>query len=160
MIREVQKGDAGAVAEIYNHFVENTVVTFEEEAVSVDEMAQRIETIGGEFPWLVFEEEGKILGFAYAKTWQVKSAYRFSLESTVYLAPGQAGKGIGTGLYEQLLPELKSRGVHVVIAGITLPNPHSIALHEKFGFTKAAHYKEVGRKFGEWIDVGYWQLLL
>ena len=160
MIREVQKEDAEAIAAIYNHFVENTVVTFEEEIVTVDEMAQRIETISAEFPWFVFEENGQILGFAYAKTWQVKSAYRYSLESTVYLSPGQAGKGIGTGLYERLLAELKQRGVHAVIAGITLPNPHSIALHEKFGFTKAAHYKEVGRKFDKWIDVGYWQLVL
>jgi L-amino acid N-acyltransferase YncA len=89
-----------------------------------------------------------------------RCAYRYSVESTVYLDPSFTGKGVGTRLYERLLASLRASGIHVVIGGIALPNPRSVAFHEKFGLTKAAHFNEVGFKFGEWIDVGYWQARL
>jgi phosphinothricin acetyltransferase len=108
----------------------------------------------------VWEEDGAIAGYAYATEWKERSAYRFSVESTVYVAPGLAGRGIGTRLYEALLAELQRRKVHCVIGGISLPNDASVALHERLGFVKIGHFKEVGWKFDRWVDVGYWELVL
>ena len=111
-------------------------------------------------PWLVAERGGAVVGYAYATRWRPRRAYRFSAEVTVYVAGGLGGQGIGSRLYERLLPVLRERGVHAAMGGIALPNEGSIRLHEKFGFTKAAHFEQAGLKFGRWIDVGYWQLLL
>jgi L-amino acid N-acyltransferase YncA len=160
MIRAGATSDAAAIAKIYNHYVSETVITFEETLVSVDEMAQRIEDIGARFPWLVWEDGGDVVGYAYASTWKTRSAYRFSVESTIYLATRQQRGGIGTKLYGALLAELKARGFHTAVGVIALPNPASIALHEKLGFLKIAHVAEVGRKFDRWVDVGYWQVML
>ena len=159
MIRGGTTDDATAIAEIYNHYVRETVVTFEETQVSAAEMAQRIADVGACFPWLVWDDEG-VVGYAYASAWKTRSAYRFSVETTIYLAPGHDGRGIGSQLYRALLAELKTRSVHTVIGGVALPNPASIALHEKLGFRKIAHFAEVGWKLGRWVDVGYWQLIL
>ncbi|HEV8248126.1 MAG TPA: GNAT family N-acetyltransferase, partial [Polyangiaceae bacterium] len=98
-----------------------------------------------------------IVGYAYATRWRTRPAYRFSTEITVYLDPECRRLGIGSRLYEELLAKLQARGVHAAMAGIALPNEASVALHEKFGFSKVAHFKEVGFKFNTWIDVGYWQ---
>lgn len=160
MIRDATPNDAEAIARIYNYFIEHTIVTFEETPVSAEEMSQRIRTATEGLPWYVFEEGGTIMGYAYAGKWHGRCAYRFSAESTVYLDHQEKGRGIGSALYKKLLTELKARSFHTVIGGIAIPNPASIALHEKFGFVKAAHYKEVGFKFGNWVDVGYWQLKL
>jgi phosphinothricin acetyltransferase len=139
--------------------VRDTVVTFEEIPVSADEMARRIEDIGARFPWLVWEDGGTVVGYAYASAWKSRSAYRFAVESTIYLTTSRHRSGIGTKLYGALLAELKSRGFHTAVGGIALPNPASIALHEKLGFTKIGQFVEVGRKLGRWVDVGYWQLI-
>lgn len=160
MIRPCTVGDAAAVCDVYNHYVRNTVVTFEETAVSAEEMAGRIETTVRRFPWLVHEERGAVIGYAYASPWKTRSAYRFAVESTIYLAPGCTGRGIGTGLYSALLAELRARSLHCAIGGIALPNPASVALHEKLGFEPVARFAEVGWKFGAWIDVGYWERIL
>jgi L-amino acid N-acyltransferase YncA len=160
MMRACATTDAAAVAEIYNHYVRETVVTFEETAVSVAEMARRIEDIGARFPWLVWEDGGSVVGYAYASEWKSRSAYRFSVESTIYLAAGRRGGGIGTKLYGALLAELKARALHTAIGVIALPNPASVALHEKLRFTKVAQFVEIGRKFDRWVDVGCWQLFL
>jgi L-amino acid N-acyltransferase YncA len=160
MIRACATADAAAIAEIYNHYVRETVVTFEETPVSADEMARRIGDISARFPWLVWEDGGAVVGYAYASAWKSRSAYRFSVESTIYLAAGQQGRSIGTKLYGALLAELETRRFHTAVGGIALPNPASIALHEKLGFTKIAQFAEVGRKFDRWIDVGYWQAIL
>ena len=161
MIRPAREGDAEAIARIYNHYVLNTVITFEEEAVSIAEMAARIAEIGSfGFPWLVAEREGKVVGYAYATRWHGRSAYRYSVESTVYLAHDAVGQGLGTRLYEALLSRLEELGLRVVIGGIALPNRESVALHEKLGMRQVAHFREVGFKLGRWIDVGYWQALL
>ena len=158
MIRPATASDSAAIARIYNHFILDTTVTFEEQAVSAQQMAERIEEVASaSLPWLVAEQAGKVVGYAYATKWKGRCAYRFSVESTVYLAPGFAGMGVGSKLYDALFAALRERGTHVVIGGIALPNPASIALHEKFGMNKAAHFREVGFKFGKWIDVGYWQ---
>lgn len=161
MIRTATVADAPALAAIYNHYIGETTVTFEEEPVAPDEMARRIESVqaSGLF-WLVSEVDGAIAGYAYATKWRERSAYRFSVESTVYVAPHRQGQGLGRALYERLLAALKERGVHTVIGGIAQPNEGSVALHEKMGFRKVAMFEQVGQKFGRWIDVGYWQRLM
>ena len=161
VIRAAAEGDSRAIAEIYNHYVAQTVITFEEEPVSAPEMARRIEDASSaSLPWLVAEREGKVLGYAYATPWRARSAYRFSVEVTVYVDPDCPRMGIGRRLYDELLPKLKARGAHAAFGVIALPNDASVALHERFGFAKVAHLREVGWKFGRWIDVGYWQRLL
>ena len=160
MIRKAIPDDAKKICEIYNYYIVNTQISFEEEPVTGDEMRQRIESVTKDYPWLVHEIDGEILGYAYAARWKTRSAYRFCVESTVYVKHGITGKGIGSGLYSQLFKELETRSVHVVVGTIALPNEKSQALHEKFGFKKAAHLSQVGFKFGRWVDVGYWELLL
>jgi L-amino acid N-acyltransferase YncA len=161
MIRQATSADAAAIAAIYNHYVLNTSVTFEEEAVATSQMAERITQVKADgLPWLVLEQNGELLAYAYATKWRVRSAYRFSVESTVYVKDGVTAKGLGSQLYQQLLTDLKALGLHLVIGGITLPNEKSIALHEKFGFEKCGHFQQVGFKFEQWRDVGYWQKLL
>jgi L-amino acid N-acyltransferase YncA len=161
MIRSATPADAESIIRIYNHYVLNTTITFEEQAISSEEMAGRItEAASSSLPWLVLEQAGLLAGYAYATKWKGRGAYRFSVESTIYLAPGLGGRGLGTQLYQVLLAQLKEKGFHAVIGGIALPNPVSIALHEKFGMTKVAHFKEVGFKLGRWIDVGYWEVVL
>jgi len=157
-IRDAVNSDARAIADIYNYFIENTSVTFEESPVVGSDIEIRLtETAEQKLPWLVAEDEGQVLGYAYASKWKGRCAYRYSVEVTVYLAPNAGGKGTGTRLYEILFQRLKTLGYHVVIGGISLPNPASVALHEKFGMSKAGEFKEVGFKFGNWVDVGYWQ---
>ncbi len=161
MIRSASRADAESIARIYNYYVANTSITFEEQAVSPEEMAERITGVTSSgLPWLVLEQEGRLAGYAYATKWKERAAYRFTVEVTIYLAPGLGGGGLGTKLYEVLLAQLKEKGFHAVIGVIALPNPASVALHEKFGMTKVAHFKEVGFKFGRWIDVGYWEGVL
>ena len=157
MIRSATAADAQAICDIYNHYILHTIVTFEEEAIQGSEMERRIGEVSKKYPWLVYEEEGEILGYAYAGEWKSRCSYRFSVESTVYLKDGISGRGIGSKLYEELLKQLEPLGIHAVIGGIALPNELSVALHEKFGFEKIARFKEVGYKFDQWIDVGYWE---
>jgi phosphinothricin acetyltransferase len=160
MIRASRSSDAAQICAIYNHHVLNTVVTFEETPVSVDEMSRRIGAVTEKWPWYVWEEQGTIAGYAYAAMWKERSAYRFSVESTVYVADNRLRRGTGAALYRELIPELRRRGAHYVVGGIALPNDASVALHEKLGFTKIGHFVEVGFKHGRWVDVGYWALLL
>ena len=161
IIRRASPTDAGPIARIYNHFVENTVITFEEEAVSAPDMAARIaEAQGLSLPWLVAEVEGAIVGYAYARRWRPRSAYRYSAETTIYLERGFEGRRIGATLYSALLPLLRERGIHVAIGGVALPNDASVALHEKLGFERVATFRQVGFKHDRWVDVAYWQLVL
>lgn len=160
MIRPATPTDAAAIAAIYNHYIATSTITFEEQEVPVPDMAQRIADITAKLPWLVFVQDGAVLGYAYATPWRVRSAYRFSVESTVYVAPGSAGRGIGSQLYRCLIDALRQGGLQVVIGGIAQPNVASVRLHEQCGFEKVAHFKRVGRKFDQWIDVGYWELQL
>ncbi|MGB8337870.1 MAG: arsinothricin resistance N-acetyltransferase ArsN1 family B [Burkholderiales bacterium] len=161
LIRPAQPRDAEAIAKIYNYYVLNTVITFEEIALTVEEMATRIKQIqSANYPWLIAEENGRVIGYAYASAWKARAAYRHTLESTVYLDPTHVGKGIGSKLYDALFAILREKSIHVVIGVIALPNEASIILHEKFGMHKAAHFSEVGFKFNRWLDVGYWQVKL
>jgi L-amino acid N-acyltransferase YncA len=160
LVRTCRVGDAAVIAAIYNDYIRDTVITFEETPVTADEMARRIVEVGARYPWLVYEHDGAVVGWAYATAWKTRSAYRFSVETTVYLSPSHCGHGIGRALYEALIAELRSRQFHCAVGCIALPNPASIALHEKLGFEKTAHFAEVGWKFDRWVDVGYWQLTL
>jgi L-amino acid N-acyltransferase YncA len=160
MLRACTPSDASQICSIYNHYVLETVVTFEEVPVRIEDMARRIADVSSRLPWLVYEHDGEIYGYAYATNWKERSAYRYSVESTVYLAPRVARQGIGTLLYLELLKALRDKDVHCVIGGISLPNPASVALHEKLGFTKIGHFREVGWKLGKWVDVGYWEIVL
>jgi len=159
VIRAVQPKDAKAISEIYNHYIANTVITFEEETISAEEMSNRITSVQvSGLPWLIAQDDvGNVLGYAYASKWRERFSYRFSVEVTVYLSQKYAGKGIGTLLYAELFKQLKANNIHSVIGGITLPNAASVAVHEKFGMNKVAHFSEVGYKFEQWLDVGYWQ---
>jgi phosphinothricin acetyltransferase len=108
----------------------------------------------------VAEHHGNIKGYAYATKWKERSAYRYSVEISVYVDRERQGQGWGTKLYQALFTQLQKLDIHLAIGGITLPNDASIALHEKFGMIKVAHFQEIGFKFEQWLDVGYWQLEL
>lgn len=159
-MHDADPSDAAAIAAIYNHYVATTVISMESDPVSADDMARRIaEVQASGLPWLVFMEDGAVLGYAYASKWRTRPGYRHAVESSVYVAPGERGRGLGQQLYRALLGRLDGR-FHCVIGGIALPNPASVALHERLGFRQVACFGEVGHKFGKWVDVGYWQLLL
>jgi phosphinothricin acetyltransferase len=160
MIRACVPGDAARICDIYNYFVRDTVVTFDESPVDETDMARRIAEVTARLPWLVWESAEGILGYAYASPWKTRAAYRHAVEASIYLAPLATGRGLGTRLYEALIEDLRNRDLHCVIGGAALPNPASAALHAKLGFTKVAEFKQVGYKFGRWIDVAYWELVL
>jgi phosphinothricin acetyltransferase len=150
--------DAAEIAGIYNHYITHTAVTFEEEPLSPRAMEDRIGGVIPRYPWFVWEEEGEIAGYAYAHPWDRRGAYRRAAEDTIYVKPGWERRGIGKGLLEKLIGEL--RGMHVLMAVITVPNPASTGLHESLGFKKAGQFNEIGFKLGKWQDVGYWELIL
>lgn len=161
MIREATREDAAALADIYNHYILNTVITFEEVALTADEFAKRIEKVqSAGHPWLVAQDGECVVGYAYAAKWHERAAYRHTVEVSVYLAHDCGGLGWGTRLYDTLFAALRETSVHIAIGGIALPNAASVAIHEKFGMEQVAHFHQVGRKFDQWIDVGYWQVQL
>jgi len=160
VIRNATKTDSQAICDIYNYYIDNTFITFEEVPVTADIMAQRIEQINAKDPYLVLTENENILGYAYATEWKSRSAYRFSAETSIYLDHTVAGKGYGRYLYQTLLTKLKDTALHSVVGGIALPNVASVRLHERLGFVPIGCFKEIGFKHNQWIDVGYWQYFL
>ena len=160
LIRRATTADAQAVCRIYNPYVLSTAISFEEAPVTVAAMEERIAEISRAHAWFVAEHEGEVVGYAYAAAWRPRAAYRHAVETTVYIAPGSTGRGLGRSLYQTLLTELADRRYHCAIGGIALPNAASVALHERMGFVKVAQFREVGRKLDRWVDVGYWQRLL
>ena len=158
-IRNVQPDDAAQIAEIYNYYIKNTHQTFETELIGTDEMRARISKVSANYPYVVAEEDGKIYGYAKANQFRMRRAYEFSAEVSVYVRNDAKQKGIGTLLYEKLFDELRQTDIHAIIAGISLPNDGSVRFHEKLGFEKVAHFREVGYKLGRWVDVGYWELI-
>ena len=158
-VRMATPDDAAAVRAIYAPFVETTAVTFEAEVPPVAEMAERIRTTIPRFPWLVAERD-TVVGYAYASTWRSRAAYRWAVETTVYLRDDARGQGIGRAIYEPLLACIRLQGLRLAIAGITLPNPESVGLHEAFGFRPVAVYRACGHKLGAWHDVGFWEVEL
>jgi phosphinothricin acetyltransferase len=161
MIRPVQISDLSSIQDIYNYYIRETTATFEETQISEEDLAGRISKVESTgLPWLVAEHHGNIKGYAYATKWKERSAYRYSVEISVYVDRERQGQGWGTKLYQALFTQLQKLDIHLAIGGITLPNDASIALHEKFGMIKVAHFQEIGFKFEQWLDVGYWQLEL
>lgn len=160
-IRDAVDGDAAAVATIYNVHVRDTIVTFELDEVDANEMARRMTQVRDlGLPWLVLEEHGVVIGYAYGGQWKARAAYARTVESSIYLADAACGRGLGKCLYMELIERLRTCGIHAVIGGVSLPNAASVALHEGLGFEAIGAFREVGWKLGRWIDVGYWQLRL
>lgn len=160
-IRSATIDDAADLAAIYNRYVANSHCTFETESVGVEKMAKRIgDTLATPLPWLIAEASPMVLGYACAAPWKARQAYRFTVESSIYLAPSNTQKGIGKELYGALMTALRATSIHTVIGGIALPNENSIRLHERLGFEKVGQLNEVGYKNERWVDVGYWQLIL
>ena len=160
VIRPATGADASALAGIYNPYVTETIITFEEAAVAPPEMAARVaEADAAGLPFLVAEVRGVPAAFACASKWKGRCAYRHTAETTVYVGRDHWRHGLGSALYVELLSLLQQAGFHAAIGGIALPNEPSVALHERLGFVQVARFREVGFKFGRWIDVGYWQRL-
>lgn len=160
MIRPAHIDDTEILLNIYNYYVLNTAVTFDIEPLSIQAFKDKLIHIKIDYPFIVYEEDGEILGYAYGSKFRPKPAYNYVVESTVYVKHDAHGKQIGTKLYTELLRLLKEANLHTVLGVLTIPNQASIKLHEKFGFKQVAHLKEVGLKFGKWQDVGIWQLKL
>ncbi len=160
-IRSVKPSDAAAVTRIYNHYVLNSVATFAEQPLSDNTMSEYIQSLEQQrLPWLVAERDDQLTGYAYASPWKARSGYRYAVEISVYVGWEYLLQGLGGQLYQALFASLAETEVRTVIAGIALPNPGCVALHEKFGLVKVAHFKAVGYKFARWLDVGYWQKAL
>jgi phosphinothricin acetyltransferase len=158
-IRAATPDDAAAIATIYAPYVTASVVSFETEAPDADEVARRMAAGDGLYPWFVAcdPETGEVAGYAYAAAFRARPAYRFSVETTVYVSDGAQRQGLGSQLYRTLLPVLEAQGFAQAIAAITLPNHASVMLHEQMGFHQAGTYERVGFKFREWRSVGIWQ---
>jgi len=156
MIRLAKKEDAKNIASIYNYYIINTTYTFEVEEINEAPILMKMQS----FPlYLVYEINNEIIGYAYICPWKARHAYKNSVESTIYLKNEKLGYGYGTALYRYLLEESFAMGYHCIIGGVTLPNDASVRLHEKLGFQPIGIFREVGYKFDQWLDVGYWQVL-
>lgn len=157
VIRPAKKGDLEAMLAIYAPYVTDTAVTFEYEIPSKDEFAHRLEKVTAFYPWLVCEEEGKVIGYAYAATFHERKAFQWDAELSIYLGEEAHRKGIGRSLYEALFQILKEQGIYTLYAHITYPNDSSVAFHEAMGFEKMAHFKKTGYKLGRWRDTIFMQ---
>ncbi len=159
-IRKVETTDALAIASIYNRYVLETAISFETEAVGVDEMRGRIEHISKVYPYFVYECGGQICGYCYVHQWKDRKAYDNTVETTLYVSMDHRHEGIGSLLLAHLVEACRAKGYHALIACITDGNEASIAIHSKFGFKQVSSFKQVGRKFGQWLDVVDMELLL
>jgi L-amino acid N-acyltransferase YncA len=157
-LRAATADDAAAIAAIYAPYVENSIISFETETPDAAAMRGRIEAGGALYPWLAaVEEDGMLVAYAYASAFRPRPAYRYTVETTIYVRQGLHRRGIGGFLYRPLLTMLEAQGFTQAFGAITLPNPASIALHERLGFARAGTYTKVGWKQGGWWDVGLWQ---
>lgn len=161
MIRTVARSDSERIAKIYNYYIEHTVVTFEKELVTKEEITERIEKVTAKnFPYLVYEQNGEVIGYAYLDYWRSRSAYDITLETSIYFDSEVVGKNLGSTLYAELIHRARSLGIHSLIGVISLPNAVSQKLHEKFNFRLVGNFRESGIKFDRLIDVEFWQLML
>jgi phosphinothricin acetyltransferase len=156
-IRFAQLTDAAGIRAIYAPYCEATCVSFEIVAPTIEQTQERVSRITADYPWLVGEIDGQIVGYVYASRHHERAAYRWSVDVAVYVAAGQQRRGVGRILYETLFSILREQGHFKAFAGITLPNPASIGLHESLGFRPTAVFRGVGHKFRRWLDVGWWQ---
>ena len=159
-VRAARPGDADAIVAIYAPYVREGTVSFETEVPDAAAIAERMTAAAPLFPWLLAEEGGEALGYAYASQFSPRGAYRWAAETTVYIAGDAHGRGVGRRLYGALLATLGAQGFTQAIGRIALPNPPSVALHRRLGFHEAGVLREIGWKAGRWVDVGYWQCAL
>jgi L-amino acid N-acyltransferase YncA len=160
-VRAAREEDAAAIAEIYRPYVAESYVSFETEPPDAGEIGRRMAGGGDLYPWIAAEDDdGRVVGYAYASPFRPRAAYRFAVETTVYVREGAHGRGIGAALYAPLLATLERQGFTQAIGAISLPNAASVRLHERFGFRHAGTYVQVGWKLGRWHDVGLWQRAL
>jgi phosphinothricin acetyltransferase len=157
-IRVAMPADADQILAIYAPIVRDTTISFEDEPPTAEEMAGRIAGTLATHPYLVCEEDGRVRGYIYASVFRARAAYRWSVETTVYIDGRTRRSGVGRALYEALLPILRRQGFHSAFAGIALPNAGSAGLHETLGFRSVGVYQDVGFKHGQWCDVGWWRL--
>ncbi|MFC6963268.1 arsinothricin resistance N-acetyltransferase ArsN1 family B [Halocatena marina] len=155
-IRLATEDDAGPIQEIYAPYVRDTVISFEREPPSVEEVRHRIRSTLKDYPWLVGELDGEVIGYAYTGKHRTRDAYQWSVDSSVYVRPDHHRSGIARGLYESLFELLTLQGFFNVYAGITLPTPASVGFHESMGYQPIGVYKNVGHKHGAWHDVKWW----
>ena len=157
-LRAAAPDDAAAIAAIYSPYVTASAISFENEPPDARAMAGRIEAGGELYPWIVAEDEGGgVAGYAYASAFRPRHAYRYAVETTVYLSVDRIGAGLGKRLYASLIATLEAQGFAQAIGAITLPNRASVHLHQRLGFVEAGVYRRVGYKLGAWHDVGLWQ---
>lgn len=159
-IRPVSLQDASVISSIYAYYVKETPITFEIDVPDETEIKKRITEYTQKHPWIVCEVGGKVVAYAYATPFKARAAYRWSVETSIYVDHNFHGQGLGEKLYRALCERLKAMGILNIVGVITLPNPSSIKLHEKMGFQLVGRFPEVGFKMGQWYDVGYWQLTL
>ena len=160
VIRLAEEDDAQGVLAIYAPVVRETAISFELEPPSLDEIRERIRSLRGRLPWLVCAEGPEVCGYAYADRFRTRAAYQWSAEVTVYVSPAWHRRGVGLALYTSLFETMRLLGYRNAFAGIALPNPPSVALHEALGFRPAGIFRAAGFKRGRWHDVGWWQLEL
>jgi len=153
-------GDAARIAQIYQPYVAETIISFEEIAPTADQMADRIRSTLAWTPWLVADEDGRVVGYAYASRHRERTGYRWSVDISVYLEAGAQGRGIGRALYRELLELLRRQRFVNVYAGITLPNDASVGLHRAIGMEQIGTYERVGYKFGQWLGVTWFGMRL
>lgn len=159
-IRTAEPKDIPAITRIYNEYILHSTATFETEVLTEDEMLRRMRSIVPGYPYLVAEADEEVIGYCYAHPWKERSAYRHTLETTVYLSPAHTGRSIGHRLMERLIAACRTTPCcHVLVACITAENESSCALHRKLGFRQVSCFREVGRKFGRWLDVADYEML-
>lgn len=155
-VRPATVADLASIADIENREIAENWAHFGTESVSLDETQRAFDAAKHRYLWLVAEVESKVVGFARAGPWKTRGGYRWTCEIGVYVSPEFHGQGVGKALYAELFPALEQAGLKSIIAGIALPNPASVRLHEAFGMKHIGTFPECGFKFDRWIDVGYW----
>jgi L-amino acid N-acyltransferase YncA len=157
-IRLAQSSDAAGILAIYAPYCDSTCVSFEVVSPTIGEMRERISNITAGYPWLVGEIDGQIAGYVYASRHREPAAYRWAVDVAAYVAPAQHRRGLGQILYDTLFSILREQGFYTAIAGITLPNPASVGLHERMGFSEVGVFHRIGYKCDRWLNVGWWEL--
>jgi phosphinothricin acetyltransferase len=159
-VRPATDEDLERVGEIVNHYIENSVFNFRTEPQTLDELRAQWMQRHQRFPWLVATDDDRVIGVAYAGPWNERAAYRWTVESTIYVDPSAHRRGVGDALYAELLNRLRQQGFHSAVAVIALPNDPSVRLHERHGFARVGHLLQAGYKHDAWHDVGFWQCQL
>ena len=155
MIRPVQERDIGALTELYNYYIENTTFTLELEPLSEQAFGERVRAISARFPYLVYEEEGQVLGYAYLNDFNPRGGYRFTVDLSLYILPSARGRGLGRALYAEIEQMAKDRGFCNIISLITSENEASLAFHDALGFERVARIDDIAFKFDRWLGLCY-----